>query len=69
MQRIQIRPLQRQAVIVIKQPAVEPGDFGQTKPAAALHRGKQFAGAIHEPVSYTHLDVYKRQTWPWALAK
>ena len=19
------------------------------------------------PVSYTHLDVYKRQRWPWAL--
>ena len=20
--------------------------------------------AVHEPVSYTHLDVYKRQAWP-----
>ena len=24
--------------------------------------GKMYCGALYEPVSYTHLDVYKRQT-------
>ncbi len=44
MQRVQIRPFQRQALIIIKQPAVKPGNPFQAKAPALLHRPEQIAG-------------------------
>ena len=46
--QFQVLRLQRQAVGIVEQPAVEPGNLDQAKPAAALHRREQFAGAVHE---------------------
>ena len=34
--------------------------------AAALERLAAYEDTGLEPVSYTHLDVYKRQPLPWA---
>ena len=33
---------------------------------ADIAKVKKIAGMMWEPVSYTHLDVYKRQPWTYA---
>ena len=35
---------------------------------AGCYANGQAALEAMEPVSYTHLDVYKRQTWRWTTA-
>ena len=44
--------------------AAGPASYGMTDTMGRMHSDAQFAGSSSVPVSYTHLDVYKRQSQP-----
>ena len=44
---------------------VDPGVFKQAAIWGTVYEVQSSGGSL-DPVSYTHLDVYKRQGWAWS---